>query len=41
MPQITRQQWQTWIELRATATDIAVLKAVRQFCQMLSSTKTL
>ncbi len=36
-PQITSQQLQTWIELRETATDITVIKAVRQFCQSRSA----
>ncbi|NEQ47200.1 MAG: Uma2 family endonuclease [Leptolyngbya sp. SIOISBB] len=35
--QISRHQLQTWIELRETATDLAVIKAVRQYCQQLKS----
>lgn len=32
-PSITPEQLQTWITMRETATDLAVVCAVRQFCQ--------
>ncbi|MEM6522126.1 MAG: Uma2 family endonuclease, partial [Cyanobacteria bacterium P01_C01_bin.70] len=32
-PSITPEQLQNWITMRETATDLTVVRAVRQFCQ--------
>jgi len=36
-PRINQQQLNQWIQLRETGSDVTVVRAVRQFCQQLSS----